>query len=543
MSFANFNIGVRLGAGLAVILVLLAAMGGVGVWSLHSSGAAFDRQSALLDRARMGEELSGLISASSTGVNASLRVSDPEVQAFFMGAASKQAERGQEILKQLNQDAANSRGRGFLDDIEKLAAQFRSVRDEAIGIKKRDNPDDAALLATMLREKFRPASVAYIEAVDKYRDAALNAAEEASQAAVEAASSARTLLMSCGIAAIVLGVVIGYLLTRSITRPIAYAVRVAGVIASGDLTQRIDVSSKDETGQMLGALRDMNDRLAKTVGQIRTEAESMKDDAQRIAESVDEVSKAASHQSDATASMAAAIEELTVSVGHISDAANDTQRNSEGVAEKCMGGETQVASAADSMTRIAKAVSEAAQKIRSLESRAAQINSVAAAIKEIANQTNLLALNAAIEAARAGDQGRGFSVVADEVRQLAERTASATVEIEEMVSAVQRETAESTSQMEYVLPLVQDGSEQAGQVAEALRDISNSARASLERVREVAHATREQTSASTSIAQQVESIAQMVEETTAAMGSTAKSAVEMREMAGRLSSLVGSFRV
>src|SRR5690606_35003127 len=174
---------------------------------------------------------------------------------------------------------------------------------------------------------------------------------------------------------------------------------------------------------------------------------------------------------------------LTVSVAHISDAADQTQRNSEGVAEKCRDGESRVMSAAGSMQRIASAVGEASEKIRGLEERALQINSVAASIKEIAEQTNLLALNAAIEAARAGEQGRGFSVVADEVRKLAERTSSATVEIEEMVGVVQRETSESTVTMGHILPMVTEGTELADHVAVSLREISHSADTSLEGVR------------------------------------------------------------
>jgi methyl-accepting chemotaxis protein len=310
--------------------------------------------------------------------------------------------------------------------------------------------------------------------------------------------------------------------------------------AHGDLSQPLPDSTP---GSVLHGFATMSGSVRGLISKVRDEAVEMKRDSQRIAESVAQVTAASSAQSDATSSMAAAVEELTVSVAHISDAATETQRNSEGVAQKCRDGEVQVTGAADGMKRIATAVGEASEKIRGLEARALQINSIAASIKEIAGQTNLLALNAAIEAARAGEQGRGFSVVADEVRKLAERTSSATVEIEEMVSAVQRETSESTETMEHILPMVTEGTQLADQVAVSLREIRLSADASLERVREVANATKEQSAASTSIAQQVESIAQMVEETTAAMGETARSAQEMRDMAERLDRLVGTFKV
>lgn len=357
----------------------------------------------------------------------------------------------------------------------------------------------------------------------------------------------RRRIVSGAIVAIVLTLILlagGLMISRKVLSQIGGepgdVIEVMHRAARGDLSQRLPASAQ---GSLLSGFASMSGSVRDLIAKVRDEAVAMKRDSQLIAQSVHQVSTASAAQSDATSSMAAAVEELTVSVAHISDAATETQRNSEGVAQKCRDSEAQVTGAADGMKRIATAVGEASDKIRGLEARALQINSIAASIKEIAGQTNLLALNAAIEAARAGEQGRGFSVVADEVRKLAERTSSATVEIEDMVSVVQRETSESTETMGHILPMVAEGTRLADQVAVSLREIRISADTSLERVREVAHATKEQSAASTSIAQQVDSIAQMVEETTAAMSETARSAQEMRDMAERLDRLVATFRV
>ena len=194
------------------------------------------------------------------------------------------------------------------------------------------------------------------------------------------------------------------------------------------------------------------------------------------------------------------------------------------------------------MTLIAEQATSAAQMIRSLESRATDISKITDVIKEIAAQTNLLALNAAIEAARAGEQGRGFAVVADEVRKLAERTSSATEEITGMTGAIQSDTAAAVDTMDKSLPQIEHGVALARQAEQSLREIRAGAAATLERIREVALATQEQSAASTAIAQQVETIAQMVEETSASTQQTAESAHDLDLVARELGSLVKRFR-
>jgi methyl-accepting chemotaxis protein len=354
----------------------------------------------------------------------------------------------------------------------------------------------------------------------------------------------RIVLSALVIVVLVLG---GVWIVRGVMRQLggepAGAVTVMQGAAGGDFTQAASAKGTPAAGSLLAAFGHMSASIRSMIVNVRDEARSLRHDATRLSESVNQVSQASTHQSEATASMAAAIEQLTVSVSHISEAALETETLSEGVASLCRRSESQVGSATEGMERIAAAVGEASTKIAGLETRAEQINVIAAAIKEIASQTNLLALNAAIEAARAGEQGRGFSVVADEVRKLAERTASATVEIEQMVLSVQRETKESTVTMARVRPIVDEGTSLTNQVAESLREIRSRADMTLERVREVANATREQSSASTSIAQRVEGIAQMVEETNASMEETARSASDMRDMSVRLDTLVGAFKV
>ena len=337
--------------------------------------------------------------------------------------------------------------------------------------------------------------------------------------------------------------VVGVLVARSIVKQMGGepgdAISLMSRVAAGDLTVEIKSSSKgsilDSAGEMVHAIRRM-------VSEIGQSSAKLSQGAERISTASSEVAKASQLQTDATQSMAAAIEEMTVSINHISDSANDTQQSSLASVGLSEDGFGRVESATQDINKIASTVSDASARIRKLEERANQISSIAGVIKDIAGQTNLLALNAAIEAARAGEQGRGFAVVADEVRKLAERTSTATVEIEQMISGIQLDTVQVVGVMDAALPQVAASVMAAEGAAESLRKIKDGAQTMLFSIREVADATKEQSIASTSIAQRVEQIAQMVEETTAAMQSTAETAVDMEKIADELTVLVSRFR-
>ena len=318
------------------------------------------------------------------------------------------------------------------------------------------------------------------------------------------------------------------------------AVEVMQRVADGDLTTSV---GNPPAGSMLHALGGMVVALRTLVTEINNDANRLVSNAERITTASDEVNRSSIQQSDATSAMAAAIEELTVSSNHISDSARDTAEDSHNAVELSGQGAARVNQASQAIQQISNTVSDASGRIRALEERARQISSIANVIKDIAGQTNLLALNAAIEAARAGEQGRGFAVVADEVRKLAERTSSATTEIEQMIVGIQNDTVGAVQAMDEALPEVQAGVELASSASESLLAIEDGARRTLQRVGDVADATREQSSASTSIAQRVEQIANMVEETTANIRSTTETAHQLENIALNLKNLIGKFRV
>ncbi|CAG4882456.1 protein of unknown function [Georgfuchsia toluolica] len=342
-------------------------------------------------------------------------------------------------------------------------------------------------------------------------------------------------------AAILMATIIS--LRQRTLQPLTTAIVAAQRVASGDLTEEIEARSNDEAGMLMSALGTMVTALRELVKEINSGANDVVTNAEQISVASREVSLAAEQQADATSAMAAAIEELTVSSNHISESASETEQDSLAAMTEAGEGSQRVEQATVAIQKIATTVAEASRQIHELEDRTMQVTSIANVIKNIAGQTNLLALNAAIEAARAGEQGRGFAVVADEVRKLAERTSSATIEIEQMIVGIQKDTIGAVSAMNSALPEVEQGVELAGSVSDSLRTIEAGAGRTLGRVREVADATREQSVASTSIAQRVETIAQMVEETSLTIRGTAETANQLEFIAQGLKSKVGRFRV
>ncbi|GAB2903284.1 methyl-accepting chemotaxis protein [Uliginosibacterium flavum] len=348
-----------------------------------------------------------------------------------------------------------------------------------------------------------------------------------------------------GVLALLLAGVIGGLAARSIVRQLggepAQLMEIMQHAANGDLNTRFPV--KGDASSVLAKLKIMLEGLGVLIRDIHASSTELSSNASKVAQSAQQVSEAALQQSDATSSMAAGIEEMTVAVNHIADSAQQTETESKLATELGAEGEKRAVGAVSVISDISATVSQAGERIGGLVKRTDEIGSIANVIKEIAAQTNLLALNAAIEAARAGEQGRGFAVVADEVRKLAERTTQATADITGMVTTIQTETREAVSVMESAVPQARSGVASAEAAAQSLREMRNGAEGTLGRIREVADATREQGLASNSIAQQVERIAMMVEETSQAVAGSAETARQLEGLAHSLHTSVSRFRV
>ncbi|WP_265947661.1 methyl-accepting chemotaxis protein [Dechloromonas sp. A34] len=320
----------------------------------------------------------------------------------------------------------------------------------------------------------------------------------------------------------------------------ALAVATMSKVAAGDLTVSMDTrnpaSLLGELNHLVQSLRRMMEEIARNAGQVANSAREISDTSSKVAE-------AASSETDATQTMAAAMEELTVSITHVSANATETARYASNAADLAEQGEKSVEMVASNIASMAGTVANAADKVRSLSANTQEVARIASVIKDIAGQTNLLALNAAIEAARAGEQGRGFAVVADEVRVLAERTEKATLEISGVVDRIQSETLNAAKAMDAALPEAEKATAAASETSEQLHRIAEGSRSAQSLVRDVAASTREQSEASTSLAQQVERIANQVEDTGQSMKITAQAAQSLLATAQSLKAATERFRV
>ncbi len=322
-----------------------------------------------------------------------------------------------------------------------------------------------------------------------------------------------------------------------------YAHDIAVAISQGDLSQTVTISGSAGGNSMLGAVSRMQASLRDMVGRFNQASSTLAGASEQLSGRIGQIEQRSSETANTTAATAAAVEEMTVSIAHVADSTKAAEASSSSSAELARTGQKQASDAAAEIRHIADGVRAAVELVRGLDSRSKEIDRIAVVIKEIAEQTNLLALNAAIEAARAGEQGRGFAVVADEVRKLAERTGVATQNIFEVTGAVQNDTQSIAGRMGEVTGLVNGGVEQTERAAEYLQRISGSAEATLGQTRDVNLALSEQSQASESIARNVEHIAEMTAESDLSLREISQAFAELDVLAQELKHTASGFRV
>ncbi len=358
-----------------------------------------------------------------------------------------------------------------------------------------------------------------------------------------AKSTALAILLGGGLLAIIFAIFIAVSLSKMIVGRLRQAVDIARTIAEGRLDSKIEKSGTDEVGTLFESFAIMQERLRTMISQMKAGAEQLVAAGHEISSASTQLSVSTHEQSNAASAMAATVEELTVNINHISDNANEAHAISTDSGRQSAEGSNVIQSTLASMQLIAETVQASAVQIGELGEHSEQISSIVNVIKDIADQTNLLALNAAIEAARAGEQGRGFAVVADEVRLLAQRTANSTQEITGMITKIQNGTRSAVSGMDAGVEQVKQGVDLANKADEAIVNIRDASSNVVNVVNMISLALREQTAASQEVARNVERIAQMSQQNSQAVEETSETARTLQVLAKDLESQVGQFKL
>jgi methyl-accepting chemotaxis protein len=336
---------------------------------------------------------------------------------------------------------------------------------------------------------------------------------------------------------------IGWVVTRFVTYRVAEIRGHLSDLVNGDMSTEVDVAGRDEMGEIMCAVQSSKVLLGAVIDQISSVSGNIDTSAKQLASTMSRVGESSQTQSASATNMATAVESMTASVDQVANNANDLRKVSDNSNSLASDGSKVVQQVVVDMEKINTAVMNAATTIEDLGTKSEQIQNIVKSIKEIADQTNLLALNAAIEAARAGEQGRGFAVVADEVRKLAEKTSKSTQEISSMTEMITGSTNEAVAEMEAAVELVKSGALMARQAGAAIVEINNGALLVSNGVADISKSMQEQSLSGREIAVNVEKVAEMSEENSASVREISLTVEGLELLSHSLEESVKHFRV
>jgi len=509
----NLNIGSRLGVGFAIVLLLLAALTVTAIVRMQTaSDLTYRLVHTSIKNQRMVAEWAKIIEINSVRGVATFEITNPVVLAKIEADLKMFAQRSSDLQDKIAVSLRNPGVKAQFDVVRKVRTAYVETRGRAFKAKAEG---DMELARKIFDVELAPITVAYQAEVKRFAEMQIAAADGVANSILESYTSTRLLLIELGILAIILGIGFAWTISRSITRPIRAAVQVAETVAAGDLTSQITVSSRDETGQLMQALKTMNDSLVGIVGQVRSGTDTIATASSEIAAGNQDLSSRTEQQASSLEETASSMEELTSTVKQNTEHARE--------ANKLAGDAAAIAS------RGGAVVAEVVTTMDDINNSSKKIVDIISVIDGIAFQTNILALNAAVEAARAGEQGRGFAVVATEVRNLAQRSSAAAKEIKDLIN-------DSVQKVDAGTVLVDRAGRTMEEIVQSIAFVTSI-------MSEISNASEEQSAGIEQVNQAISEMDQVTQQNAALVEEASAAAEAMQEQASALAQVVSVFRL
>ena len=537
----NLSIRMRLLAGFGIVMLLSALLAVISLLAISSINSDIDR--LVNDRwpkTVQTNEIIDNVNIVARALRNSIILEDAQMVQKELDRIPEASKAVTENMDKLEKSISSDKGKQLLNDLKVKRADYRDDLAKAIQLINDNKKREASLyLVNTLR---KTQTVYFTAAADliKYQSQLM---DESGKGAAIKAKQAQTFILVVILLATVLSFGGALFIVRSITVPLAEGVDVANRLAGGDLTAAVTIRGNDEIGSLMTSMDNMVKSLRELIGKIKYAADNLASGSEQLSASAEEISRGMDGQASRSSQIATATEEMsqtvvdvaknTANIAQISSQAFDQAKDGEGVVKRSV----------DEVQAIASTVTESAQVMQRLGDSSKQIGDIVGVINDIADQTNLLALNAAIEAARAGEQGRGFAVVADEVRKLAERTTQATSQINSMISTIQSEVEHAGVAMNNATSRVNSGVEFSRKAGDSLGNIVGSVNNLQSMVQQIASATEEMSTVSETISSDIQGIAEGSKEISAGSGQIAKASSDLARLATELQCVVGHFKV